>query len=439
MSGVAQMLVQRGFAVSGSDIRLSPALERLRRLGIRVHEAHAPRHVPRSANLLVYAPEVARDDPERLTATRLGVPQASLPQVLDRLMATGRGVAIAGHRGSSAVAAMVGWTLFHAGLDPTIVLSTAAQQLGGWSRLGTGPHCVVEAIEVLGEIVPAAPRLAVVLNLEPRPEAEQEGQVAAVRRFAASVPRDGYILASGRNALIVRALERIEATVEHLSLGRGCSWWGADLREDRGRYRFRAFHRGRFVVEARLQVPGRRNVLNALAAVALCGRLDVPALAIKEGLEEFAGLARGLESRGSYRGVTLVDDEAQDPCAVAEALAACREVFGRRRLWSLVRPEAPAAWAPFAAAFVGADCVLVADGRPNGSGQSSSEGAWDLVHALASAGVRARWVADLDGAVADLDRHLEPGDVLLMLGAGDVGKVADALTTRRLARDHHGR
>jgi UDP-N-acetylmuramate--alanine ligase len=216
-----------------------------------------------------------------------------------------------------------------------------------------------------------------------------------------------------------------------LSLGRGCAWWGADLREERGRYRFRAFHNGHFVVEARLRVAGRRNVLNALAAVAVCERLAVPTAAIKEGLEEFAGLSRGLESRGSYRGVTLVDDEAGDPWAVAEVLTVCRQVYGRRRLWSVIRPEAPGAWCPFAAAFAAADHVVVAQG--------DRSGARELVEALLSAGVRAQWAAGLDGAVADLDRQLEPGDVLLTLGAGDVGKVADAFSTRRLPLDRHGR
>jgi UDP-N-acetylmuramate--alanine ligase len=424
MTGLAQVLVERGFAVSASGRGPNPMAERL---GIRLHEGHAPGHVPRLAGLLVYAPGVARDDPERLTATRLGVPQASFPEILDRLMQRGLGVAIAGHRGASAAAAMVGWTLAQAGLDPTVVLGTPAPQLGGSGRLGGGPHYVVEAVQILG----------VILNLERRPAEDHPAQIAAVRRFAATVPRDGYVLAAGHNTLIGEALRGIETTVEQLSLVRGFAWWGADLREEHGRYRFRAFHKGRFVVEARLQVPGRRNVLNALAAIAVCDRMDVPTAAIKEGLEEFAGLSRGLESRGNYRGVTLVDDEAQDPWSVAEALTDCRRVVGRRRLWSLVQPDAPTDWCPYASAFAAADRVVVADGGRAGRGAGA--GARDLVRALASAGVDARWAADLDGAVADLDRQLEPGDVLLTLGAGDVGKVADALSTRRLPLDRHGR
>src|SRR5205823_11078572 len=137
-------------------------------------------------------------------------------------------------------------------------------------------------------------------------------------------------------------------------------------REERGRYRFRALHRGRCVVEARLQVPGRRSVLGALAAVAVGVRLGVAAPAIKAGLEEFAGLARGLECRGRFRGVTLVDDQAQDPGAVAEALTCCRQVYGRRRLRTVVRtdwvPVAPDGWDAFVAAVAPADDVLIVAG-----------------------------------------------------------------------------
>src|SRR5206468_424162 len=118
-------------------------------------------------------------------------------------------------------------------------------------------------------------------------------------------------LAGAGDEADVPGLEGVE--VERFSLEPGHAWWGADVREDRGRYRFRAFHRGRFAVEIRLRVPGRHHVLGALAAVAACGRVDLAAPAIKEALEEFDGVSRGFESRGSYRGVTLVDDEASGP------------------------------------------------------------------------------------------------------------------------------
>src|SRR5262249_7497656 len=150
---------------------------------------------------------------------------------------------------------------------------------------------------------------------------------------------DGYILALAQNDLVSEAIRGLGPLIEGISLERGSAWWGTDLREDHGRYRVRAFHRGRFAVGGRLQVRGQGNVLCALAAVAACDRLAVPTPEIKQGLEEFAGLSRDFESRGSYRGVTLLDDEGRDPASVAEALAIGRQVYGSRRLWAVFHPD----------------------------------------------------------------------------------------------------
>jgi UDP-N-acetylmuramate--alanine ligase len=216
--------------------------------------------------------------------------------------------------------------------------------------------------------------------------------------------------------------------VASVSLERGSTWWGADLREERGRYRFRVFHRGRFAAEIRLRVPGRENVLGALAALAACDRAAVPTREIKQALEDFAGVSGGFESRGSYRGVTLVDDDAAEPSDVADVLALARTVHGRRRLWAVVGASGPPR-AAMADALAWADRVLVLGGAVDADAWSSM---------LGGAGIAARGAVDLDEALSDLDRHLEPGDVLLTLGSGDVGTIADAFL-RRLPRDRQGR
>ncbi|MBV8231647.1 MAG: hypothetical protein JO329_16820, partial [Planctomycetaceae bacterium] len=148
------------------------------------------------------------------------------------------------------------------------------------------------------------------------------------------------------------------------------------------------------------------------------------------------------ESRGSYRGVTLIDDECQDASAVSETLAIGRQVFGARRLWAVFLPAgvgiAPEDVGPLLAALAVADHVLVTEGRPTAASDRGASGSRSLVRSLLEAGVRARWMASLDDAISDLDRHLEPGDVLLTVGAGDVGTIADAFI-RRLSRHRQGR
>jgi UDP-N-acetylmuramate--alanine ligase len=437
MSGLAHWLAQRGVVVTGSEPRFGAAAARLGQLGVRVHAGCAPSSCVRQAHLLVYSPRTPRDHPERLKAARRGIVQASAAQVLSRLMGRGIGLVVAGRHDASVTAAMIGWTLTRAGLDPTVILGASAPQLGGWARLGEGAYCVVEAIETPEAFAPQAPRLAVLLNGAAGP-----GPAAALRRLVASVPRDGRILAVRPDAAIETAVVGVEDAVEWLSLERRGGWWGADLREERGRYRFRAFHRGRFAVEVRLQVAGRRHVLSALAAVAACDGLDIPTPVIQSSLEEFAGLARDFQSRGSFRGVTLVDDGASEAAAVAEALTIGRQMFGARRLWAVVDEAGgqsqPCDAARWVAALHHADRVLIAEpprARPSSARPTEAQ---RLAHALRGAGVVAEWVAGLNEGIAVLDRHLEPGDVLLTLGSGDVGMIADAFV-RRLSHDRHGR
>jgi UDP-N-acetylmuramate--alanine ligase len=427
MSGLAQMLVQRGFVVTGSAGNPSPAMDRLRRLGVRVHAGHSPRSVPRSARLLVYSPEVPVEHPDRLSAARVGVEQQSSPRVLADLLRRGVGIA-AGGRKAGVAAAMVGWILTHAGLDPTVILDASLPQLGGSGRLGLGPHVIVEAGD--GPSGSNLPGVEIVLLHD---ESDPSTRSEVLRRWAESAPPGGYILGfADEGDGVVEGLEAL-VEVERFSLSPGHAWWGADLRQDRGCYRFRAFHRGRFALEVRLQVPGRHLVLGALAAVAVCGRVDLTARAIKEALEEFGGISRGFESRGSYRGVTLVDDEAEGPRGVSDALAVAREAFGGRRLCAAYRhpPGGDRSW-PVPTDFADADRVWIVDGD-GPSGGLMAEG---LVRALIESGLVVGRASGLDEVIRELDRHLEPGDVLVTLGAGDLGTIADAFL-RRLSIDRH--
>ena len=429
MTGLAQMLIQRGFVVTGSVAAPHPTSERLRRFGVRVHAGHTPRSVPRSARLLVYSPEVPREHPDRLNAARWGIEQVSSPEILARLLGRGVGVVATGGRRAGLAAAMTGWALTHAGLDPTIVLGTPAPQIGGCGRVGLGPHVVVEVGDDPAQAIPSDAEIILVHD-----EAGPATRSATLRRWVETAPAGGYVLAFADQGDEADPTPDSPAEVERFSLVPGHAWWGADLREERGRYRFRAFHRGRFAVEVRLQVPGLHHVLGALAAVAVCGRVDLTSRAIKEALEEFAGVSRGFESRGSYRGVTLVDDEAPGPRAVGEALAVARQVFGRRRLCAAYRPDPGSGgkW-PGAPEFAAADRVWIVDEE----GPSGGSMARSLAASLVAAGSTADRASGLDEAIRELDRHLEPGDVLVTLGAGDVGTIADAFL-RRISRDRHG-
>lgn len=394
--------------------------------GERVDAGHDAAPRPKLARLLMYAPGVPPVHPDRLAALRDGVEQAGHDETIRGLLGRGLGIAVAGRRPGRVAAAMIGWTLAHAGLDPTVVLRGDVPQLGGPARPGRGRHAVVDLAEAPDLVLDRPPGPAVAVLLDDLGLAE-DGRLA---RAAESVGPTGYVLAGpGMPPPSLMA----DGRVAWVSTERGSTWWGADLREDRGRYRFRAFHRGRFAAEIRLRVPGRSSVLGAVAALAACDRAEVPTAQIKGALEEFAGVSGGFESRGSYRGVTLVEDDAAGPRDVAEALALARTVHGRRRLWAVLGVAGPprGGAGAMADALAWADRVLVV-----GDGIGIDAASWAGM--LGGAGVSARPAAGLDEALAELDRHLEPGDVLLTLGPGDVGTIADAFL-RRLPRDRQGR
>ena len=328
-----------------------PATVRLRQLGVLVrHEPERPSRVwPRSADVLICDANSPATDPARLSAMRRDLPVWTTERWQRRLLRQPHGLAVVGKRAASTASAMIGWTLIHAGLDPTLaVLRTAATQLGGSARQGDGPYSVVEMgspgkPEEWGTL---SPSLALLLDLE-LPPGRRDSAMAATRALAASVPATGLLLAWGGSASLREVLEGWERPIEWLGTEPGADWWAADLREDRGRFRFRVFRTGRFVVEVRLPLPGARNVFGALAAVAVGTRFDLPAREIQQALEEFRGISRDFESRGSYRGVTLIDDQGDGPAQIGETLGLVRRVFGGRRVWSVLPdPDEPVRESP---------------------------------------------------------------------------------------------
>lgn len=327
-------------------------------------------------------------------------------------------MAFLGERVANLAAAMVGWTLVRAGHDPTVALGVGAPQLGGTNRAGSGPHRIIRA-----DPASNATTSAVYLGRI------GEGCERSLGRLAPVLSSGGFLIATARAA---GSCPRIEGLETLSARRRGSDWWAADLKEERGRFRFRAFHRGRFAAEVRLATPGRGAVLAALAALAACARLDVPTPAIRDGLEDFRGVSGRLEDRGGFRGATFLVDRSSGARPVAEALKTCRLMFGARRLLAVFAGGKAGRPGPeilrLAGALSLADGVVLVSAPP----------ATALRAALGAAGVPALEVGDLDEAIRELDRNLEPGDVLLAMGPGDVGKVADAFT-RRLPGDRPGR
>ena len=444
MRALAELLVGLGCRVTGSDLqRPSAAIQAMQRRGLRFHLGHNDDHLPRDVDVVVFSPAVEPGNPERQLAAELRIPQMSYSQMLGWLMRTRVGVSVAGTHGKSTTTAMAACVLEHAGLAPSAVFGAELCGIGksGWA--GGGELFVVESCEYQRSFLDLHPRFAVVTGVEPdhfdcyRTFDETK---AAFADFAAQVEPGGVLMVRGDCEAAQEAAQRAAADVLTFSLQPGSDWWAADVRPTPTGTRFRTFFRGEYVAEISLSIPGRHNVANALAAAALCSHVGAMPAAIREALQEFRGIRRRFEYVGSWRGMTLIDDYAHHPTAVATTLRTARERFGGRRIWCVFQPHqvsrTTALMREFAASFADADEVLIAPifAARESIGPSEST-ADELVRRIVDHGRKARFIPSLDRILATLDDEARPGDVLLLMGAGDIDRVHHEFA-RRLRRDH---
>ena len=446
MKALAELLTGQGCRVTGSDSHLSEARAALfEKRGLRVHAGHQTHHVDPRIDVLVYSPAVGPSNPERQYALAEGIPQMSYSQMLGWLMRDKIGISIAGTHGKSTTTAMTGCVLRSAGLLPSVVIGAEVRGVsqGGWS--GTGPHFVVESCEFQRSFLDLSPRFAAILGIEPDHFdyfQNFDETISAFKDFALRLPSDGALLISNDCIASKTAVAGLQLPIETFSLSSGADWWAADLRPTTEGVRFRAFWKGEFFAEIGLRVPGRHNVLNSLAAMALCHQAGVDSAAIREGLAEFRGISRRFEAVGMWRGVLMIDDYAHHPTAVSVTLKTARERFPDRRLWCIFQPHqvsrTQALMTEFATSLTAADEVLLvpvfaARELVNNEADTASQ---FLAGRIVAEGGRARFAGSLDHAVATLEDELRPGDVLITMGAGDIGQVHHAFT-RQLQRHPH--
>jgi UDP-N-acetylmuramate--alanine ligase len=453
MKALAELLTAKGWTLSGSDINACGSVAvALTNRGLRIHRGHQGSFLPERTDVLVYSPAVGPENVERQRAASLGIPQLSYSQMLGVLMHGRQGVCIAGTHGKSTTTAMTGCILTAAGLAPDVVLGAEVREIGvsGWS--GCGPHFVVESCEFQRSFLELTPFHAAILGIESDHfdcYPHFDDVVAAFAEFAQLVPAGGRLLIAAQNeasrAAVIAASAPVETFgVESDGVEFRADWRACDLRSTREGTRFRVFHRGEFFTEISLRVPGRHNVANALAAIALTHWAGGNLADIREALREFPGIGRRFEPVGTWRGVTLIDDYAHHPTAVAATLETAREQFGRRRLWCVFQPHqisrTEALFGEYAGRLRLADRVLVVPvfaARENVADEPSLVSR-RLAAQISAGGGAARFVATLDQAVATLEDELLAGDVLITMGAGDIGKVHHGLT-RSVQRHHASR
>jgi len=443
MRALAKMLLERRAAVSGSDRLPGGAVERLRAAGASVQIGQCAENLPEACDLVVYSAAIHEQNPELVAARRRGVEVLKYSQMLGRLMAERVGIAVAGTHGKSTTTAMVAYTLCAAGADPSFVVGAIVPQLGGPSGIGAGRHFVAEACEYDRSFLNLCPQLAAILNIEEDHldcYKDLDAIVEAFRSFAALVPPEGVLIANGDDRKVTDATGAVSCEVETFGLSEACTWRGADVDSDRGRHRATVLLRGQEFCRLAVPLPGLHNVYNALAAVGLLHHAGLDGGQIAELLPRFTGAHRRMTLKGQLGGVTVLDDYAHHPTEIEATLRAIRDCYEPQRLLCVFQPHQHSRTRfllkDFARSFALASEVIVPDiyfvrDSEREKDHISSE---DLVAQIRLHGGTATYIETFERIAQHLQERLEPGDLVVTMGAGNIWEVADGMV-RRLGKD----
>jgi len=428
MSGIAEILLNLGLKVSGSDLRRGPVTERLSQLGAAIFEGHEPSNVA-GATVVVASSAIGAANPEIAEARARKIPVIQRAEMLAELMRLKYGIAIAGMHGKTTTTSMVASVLAAGGLDPTVVVGGRVGALGSNARLGTTQYLVAEADESDRSFLKLSPILAVVTNLDRehmdcyRDMSDVEG---AFLDFMDKVPFYGAVIACLDNAQLAAILPRARRRVLTYGVAAEADYRLEFLPAEQGSF-------ARFLVHTAtgqlgpfaLHVPGRHNVLNATAAVAIARQLEIAPEKIAEGLDRFRGVDRRFQIHGEAGGVTVVDDYGHHPTEIRATLAAAREC-GHRRIRVVFQPHRYTRTSDlmeeFGGAFKDADEVIVLPIYAASEEPIPGVTAEQLASRID--GPKVQFAADFAAAIAAIAAETQEGDLILTLGAGSVSQLA---------------
>jgi UDP-N-acetylmuramate--alanine ligase len=439
MSGIAEVLVNLGYGVSGSDLAANAATRRLARLGAKVQVGHAAAHV-NGADAVVVSSAVRADNPEVVHARESRIPVVPRALMLAELMRLKSGIAIAGTHGKTTTTSLVASVLAEGGLDPTFVIGGRLNAAGSNARLGGGDFIVVEADESDGSFLQLHPVIAVVTNIDADHMDTYQHDFGRLKQafvqFLQNLPFYGSAVLCADDPNVREILPLVSKPVVTYGTGEDCAFRAEDIAHDGARMRFRVRRPNAKPLEVTLNLPGRHNVLNALAAIAVGHEVGIADKAVLKALAKFRGVGRrfqvsqvALVDGGAF---TLVDDYGHHPAEMAATIAAARGAFPGRRLVLAFQPHRYTRtrdlFDEFVAVLASADAVLLAEVYAAGEPPIAAADGRSLEAALRKRGgaepVFVPAIAAMPEAIRGVARD---GDVVLVMGAGSIGNVPASL------------
>jgi UDP-N-acetylmuramate--alanine ligase len=444
MSGIARLLLARGVTVTGSDTKEGPALDELRRLGATVSVGHRAENVGEAARV-VYTAAVREDNPELQEARRRGLGLTTRAAMLGELMVDSASIAVAGTHGKTTTTGMIASIFESAGADPTVLIGGDMPAFGGNARVGRSPFFVAEACEAFRSFHELHALVAVVTNIEADhldTYGTLDGVIEGFGQFVAQIRPSGAAILCWDDRHVRRLVPYLRCRQMRYGLEDGAELCAMDLELESETPRFTARWRGGLLGEFELSVPGRHNVLNALAALGVALEVGLPLESAREGLRQFRGVGRRFERLGEPGGVLVIDDYAHHPSELSATLAAARASL-RRPITAVFQPHlysrTQQLMPEFADSFALAECVIVTDIYPAREAPIPGVTAEALAAAIRERepAKEVQYVGPKEAAVPILAEALRPGDVVLTLGAGDIREVGEALVAELGERFGH--
>jgi UDP-N-acetylmuramate--alanine ligase len=445
MSGIAEVLLNLGFKVSGSDLRSSATTIRLASLGAITYEGHRPENIA-GAEVIVTSSAISKENPEVAEAQKFHIPVIQRAEMLAELMRLKYGIAIAGMHGKTTTTSMVAAVLAAGGLDPTVVVGGRVDAMGSNARLGKSQYLVAEADESDRSFLKLSPILSVVTNID-REHMDCYRNMNDVKRafleFMDRVPFYGMVVLCNDDPILRRMMPSIRRRICTYGCRRGSDFHiklgasGFEGEHNRPVSRFQVKYRGDALGEFLLHVPGTHNVMNATAAIAVGTGLDVPADQIREALRNFRGVDRRFQLKGKVAGVSVIDDYGHHPTEIRATLAAAKQC-GFRKVHVIFQPHrftrTRDLMDDFATAFGDADSLVVVDIYAASEPPMEGITAEVVANRIKASGKPAVYAPSFDEAVELAIAEAQDGDMVLTLGAGSVSQLGPMLLERLAKR-----
>ena len=433
MSGIAELLLNLGFNITGSDINDSAVIKNLKNKGAEVAQGHAANNVT-DADVLVYSSAVQEDNPEVIAAQKKGIPVIRRAEMLGELIALKEtSVGVAGTHGKTSTSSMVGTMLSQAKLDPTLVVGGLVRNIDTNSLLGAGDIIVVEADEFDRSFLSLQPTIAIITNIELEHTdcyEDLDDLQNAFTQFANASPFYGAVIIGNQSPAAAAIMANIKRPVITFGLSNASDFYAEDIIQHEIETTFTVFHKSANLGVIHLQVPGEHNVQNALAAIALGVEMNIPFHDIAAGLESYRGVRRRFDIKGESGNVMVVDDYAHHPTEVRATLTAARNGW-KRRIIAVFQPHlytrTQAFYKDFAIALMESDILVVTDVFPAREEPIEGVNGKMVADFAQKSGHRSiYYIETLDKLEKTLDNFRQPGDMIITIGAGNIWRYAES-------------